>query len=222
MDLILFSGIFWLAAILFIALEITKKTGSPLTTLIKAIPAIMAILFVLLPLPSSSLFYPLLIIAFIFCGLGDIAMEYDILPGLGMFLFGHIVFIVNFIMHSTLGADIMPLVVFAVSIIIVLVYIIMYHRYLMTAEEPTKLIRAVDVYAFAISMTLCTSILLWISTGNPFGFVPVIGILFFILSDSLIGIREFHHRFSYDEPITMITYYLAIFLLALSAIFYAF
>ncbi|MFW9918857.1 MAG: lysoplasmalogenase family protein [Candidatus Thorarchaeota archaeon] len=220
MDLILYSLIFWVAAIVFTGLEVREKTGNVITTIIKVIPALTAVVFVFSSIPSPSLFYPLLLIALVFCGLGDVAMEYNILPGLGMFLFGHIVFIINFVMHSTVGVDIIPIAVFFICVAMMLVYILLFHRYLLTAEEPTKMIKAVDVYALAISFTFCTSILLWLSTATLFGFFPIIGVLFFIASDSMIGIREFHHRFRFDEPATMITYYLAIFLISLAAIIY--
>ncbi len=222
MDPIIYGIVFWIFGLLYTVLEVKEKTGTPIATLIKFVPALSSVIFVLLSIPSDSLFYILLMVALVFCGLGDIAMEYNILPGLGMFLFGHIVFIANFILNSAIGTDIIPILVFIVCFGIMLVYIVLFHRYLMTAEEPTKLIRAVDVYALAISLTLCTSILLWLSTGTFFGFIPVVGVVFFIISDSFIGIREFHHRFSYDEPVTMLTYYIAIFLLALGAIIYAF
>ena len=199
-----------------------EKTGNFATTLLKVVPAASAAIFVFLSIPSDSLFYLLLVVALIFCGLGDIGMEYNILPGLGMFLFGHIVFIVNFVIHSTLGADIWPILGFVTSIGIMLIYIILFHRYLLSADEPTELLKAVDVYALAISMTFSTSILLWLSTGTLLGFLPSIGVVSFIVSDSMIGVREFHHRFRFDEPLTMVTYYLAIFLIALSVLVYAF
>jgi uncharacterized membrane protein YhhN len=222
MDLILYGSIFWIAAIAFTVLEATKRKGSPTATILKCIPAFSAVVFILLDVPSSSLFYPLLAIALVLCGLGDIAMEYNILPGLGMFLFAHLFFISNFVLHSSLGTNPWLVSAFGICLAIMVVYIITYHRYLLTASTPTPLLNAVDVYALAISLTLSTSLLLWLSTGVLLGYLPFVGTVFFVLSDSLIGIREFHHRFRYDEPATMITYYLAIFLLSLAVVVYPF
>ncbi len=222
MDLILFGAIFWVAAIAFTALEVMEKTANIGTTVLKVLPAASAVIFVFLSTPSDLLFYLFLVVGLIFCGLGDVAMEYNILPGLGMFLFAHIFFISNFVLHSTLSTDLWTILGFVTSVGIMLIYIVMIHRYLLTAEEPTELLKAVDVYALAISMTFATSILLWLSTGTMFGFLTSIGVVSFIASDSMIGIREFHHRFRYDEPLTMITYYIAIFMIALSVLGYVF
>ncbi|MHA2066632.1 MAG: lysoplasmalogenase family protein, partial [Candidatus Thorarchaeota archaeon] len=62
----------------------------------------------------------------------------------------------------------------------------------------------------------------WLSTDSFLGFIPVLGALFFVVSDSLIGIREFHHQFQYQYVLTLSTYYLAIFLLSLSVVVFMF
>lgn len=222
MDLLLYGSVFWIAAIVFTVLEATKRTGSPVTTIFKCIPAFSGVAFVLLDVPSSSLFYPLLAIALVLCGLGDIAMEHNILPGLGLFLFAHLFFIGNFVLNSSLGTNLWLISALGICLTIMLMYIVLYHRYLLTASNPTPLIRAVDVYALAISLTLSTCLLLWLSTGAALGYLPFVGTVFFVLSDSLIGVREFHHRFRYDESATMITYYLAIFLISLAVLVYSF
>jgi uncharacterized membrane protein YhhN len=222
MDLILYGSIFWIAAIAFTVLEATKRTGSPAATILKCIPAFSAVVFIFLDVPSSSYFYPLLAIALVLCGLGDVAMEYNILPGLVMFLFAHLFFISNFVLNSSLGTNPWLVSAFGICFAIMLIYIVLYHRYLLTASDPTPLIRAVDVYALAISLTLSTCLLLWLSTGAVLGYLPFVGTVFFVLSDSLIGIREFHHKFKFDKPATMITYYLALFLLSLAAVVYLF
>ena len=79
---------------------------------------------------------------------------------------------------------------------------------------------AVKVYAIVLSLTLCTSLMLWVATNAFLGWVPVLGALLFLISDSLIGIKEFHHEFAYQEFLILITYYAAIFLLSLTAFIY--
>ncbi|TFG09639.1 lysoplasmalogenase [Candidatus Thorarchaeota archaeon] len=222
MDPLIYGLLFWVFAAIFIGLETTGTRGTPWATLVKAVPAILAASFAFLSGSSNS--FPLLLaLSLVFCALGDIGMEYDILPGLGLFLISHICYIATFAVQSTaLGITLFPLAGFLVCVIVLLVYVSLYHRYLQTSETPTPLIRAVDLYAIALSLTASSSLLLWLASGTFLGFLPFLGALLFITSDSLIGIKEFHHHFDHEEQWILGTYYLAIFLLSLSALIYAF
>jgi uncharacterized membrane protein YhhN len=73
-----------------------------------------------------------------------------------------------------------------------------------------------------ISLTLSTSFLLWLTTGAVLGFIPFLGACIFVTSDSLVGIREFHHHFNHQWLFIMATYYPAIFLLSLGPVVYVF
>jgi uncharacterized membrane protein YhhN len=201
------------------------KTKTGLIKLIKPIPALAGAASVILMQPSTSLFYPLLAVALVLSALGDVSMEVNILPGLGLFLFSHIVYTANFTRQSILlGLQMMPLAMFAVCIAFMLIYIFLYQRYLKTTTKDVEpaLLKAVIVYALMISLTLSTSLLLWLSSGTLLGFIPFVGAAFFVFSDSVIGIREFHHDIKHGEIIILSTYYLAIFLLSLSVVIYSF
>jgi hypothetical protein len=225
MSLEIYGIIFWVCAIITIALKSSEslKTKTGLIKLIKPIPALAGAVFIILTLPSASLFYPLLAVALVLCALGDVGMEINILPGLGLFLFSHIFYTVNFAWQSTLlGLQIVPLAIFAGCLAFMFVYIFFYQRYLKTttkAVEPAML-KAVNVYALMISLTLSTSLLLWLSSGVFLGFIPLVGAIFFVFSDSIIGVREFHHDIKNAEIIILLTYYVAIFLLSLGAVVY--
>ncbi|MFW9958479.1 MAG: lysoplasmalogenase family protein [Candidatus Odinarchaeota archaeon] len=227
MSLEIYSVVFWICAIITIALKSSEslKTRTGLIKIIKPIPALSGAVFIILTLPSASLFYPLLAVALVLCAFGDIGMEINILPGLGLFLFSHIFYTVNFVWQSTiLGLQMIPLVVFAVCIAVMLVYIFLYQRYLKTTTKDVEpaLLKAVNVYALMISLTLSTSLLLWLTSGALLGFIPFVGTIFFVISDSTIGIREFHHDLNKAEVLIFSTYYLAIFLLSLGVIAYSF
>ncbi len=222
MNLVLYGIIFWTCAIIYIVLEWKSMTGTPFTTMLKAIPAFSAVLYVLLFANLAGIFSLLLLTALAFCGMGDIAMEYDILSGLGLFLISHILYTANFIFHALRNLTLTSIGAFVASLSAMMVYVGVFHRYIRSAEEPTELLPAVDLYALLISLTLSSSVMLWFSANILLGVLPIIGAIFFIISDSLIGVREFHHRFQYDEPVTMITYYLAIFLLSTAAFTYGF
>ncbi|MHA2191304.1 MAG: lysoplasmalogenase family protein [Candidatus Thorarchaeota archaeon] len=224
MSLLLYGSLFWIFAVISILLKIQFQIKTELRTIIKAVPAFLAVSFVF-SLQSFSLFHVLLMIALVFCMLGDIGMEYNILPGLGLFLIAHIFFTSNFFIHSViLGFSLLPSVAFVASFIVMVIYSGFLFKYLKSSDlnTPAKLLRAVIFYAIVISLTLSTSIFLWLSTDSFLGFIPVLGALFFVVSDSLIGIREFHHQFQYQHVLTLSTYYLAIFLLSMGVVAFMF
>ena len=227
MSLEIYGVIFWVCAAITIVLKSSEsfkiKTG--FIKLVKPIPALAGAVFVLITPLALNLFFILLAVALILCALGDIGMEINILPGLGLFLFSHIFYTVNFVWQSTLlGLQMIPLVIFAVCFAIMFIYIFLYQRYLKTTTKDVEpaLLKAVSVYALMISLTLSTSLLLWLSSGTLLGFIPFVGAIFFVFSDSMIGIREFHHDIKNAEVIILSTYYLAIFLLSLGVIAYIF
>ncbi|TFF91809.1 lysoplasmalogenase [Candidatus Thorarchaeota archaeon] len=222
MDIVVYGVLFWVFAIVFTMLRSTGRSGSLPATLTKATPALLAAIFAYLTGPSH-LFHVLLMVALILCALGDIGMEYNIQVGLVVFLLAHMCYVGAFGVQSTiLGVTSLPIIGFLVCLVALFSYVVLYHRYLQTSETQTPLIRAVDLYAITLSLTASTSLLLWLSWGTFLGFLPFLGALMFITSDSLIGIKEFHHRFDYEEPLILGTYYLAIFLLSLSAAVYTF
>ncbi len=220
MSLAIFGLLFWIFAIFFTAYRSQNETKNLLTMIIKMAPAFIAAVFILVS--GSSLFYILLAVALIFCGIGDVAMEIDILPGLGFFLISHFVFTGNFMLYGLTGATPLSLAGFVISFAIFMVYLIFYFRYVKTAAEPMPgpFLNAAYFYAIMISLTTSSVLLLWLTTGALLGFIPFIGALLFVTSDSMIVIKEFHHKFKFDEELTLLTYYAGIFLLALGAIIF--
>lgn len=228
MSLEIYSGVFWVFAIVSTFLQDKSSTGEKkvvsLTTLIKVIPALSAVVFVMLFRPPT-LFTILLAVALVFCMFGDIGMEADLVPGIGMFLIGHIFYTVNFLWQAGLvGLATVPLTISIACTGLMVVYSFMMIRHLQSSgsEVPPFILRAGSLYFLIISTTFGTSLLLWLVSGILLAALPVIGALIFMVSDSLIGINVFHHRISRHELYIMPTYYLAIFLLSLSVFVYAF
>ncbi len=229
MSIEVYAILFWIVAIVSSILK-DKYEENPQAvvsrvTAIKIVPALIAIIYVVLARPTSALFYVLLSVALVFCMLGDIGMEKDIVAGIGMFLIGHIFFTMNFLWQAiNVGLVITNLVVPIICMGALSVYVILFIRYLRSSgpEVPDFILKAGTLYFLMISATLSTSILLWLTTGNIWGLIPVIGALFFMISDSLIAINEFHHKISHADLFTMPTYYLSIFLLSLGVFVYIF
>ncbi len=198
-----------------------KTRSRAVSQIIKPIPAGLAALFVFVMRPSPSLFYLVMVVGLTFCLLGDIGMEIGLLPGLGLFMIGHISFITAFLSQSlSLGITPVvhvPLIGFT---IFALVYFILLVRYLLPGLGKFRV--PVLIYALVISAMLVASFLLWLTSGTPNGILVTFGATIFVISDSLIGIREFHHKFSQPTIKILGTYYLAIFLLSLNVLVYLF
>lgn len=227
MSLLIYVPAFWIFAIISTILQDRaadkEKKIASLNTLIKFLPALMSVVYVLITPPALTLFYILLAGALVFCMLGDIAMEMDLVPGIGMFLIAHLLYLSNFLWHASVaGPDLIPMAAAGACMAVMVVYVILLIRSLTSTgpEVPPFILRAGTLYFLIISGTLSSTILLWLTTGNPLGFIPFIGAVFFVISDSLIGINAFRQKIAHHEYYIMPTYYVAIFLLALSAYVY--
>ena len=224
-----YSALFWILAIISIILQDRKAESgvikvASLTTVVKFLPTLSAVIFALIFRPPT-LFTILLAAALVFCTLGDVGMEIDLVPGIGMFLLAHILFTTNFLWRSSVAMiTTIPLSLMAISMVVGLLYVFMLIRYLRSSgpEIPPFILRAGSLYFIIIVATFSTSVLLWQTTGALLGYIPVIGALVFIMSDSFIGINEFHHKISRHEFYIMPTYYLAIFLLSLGVFVFTF
>ena len=227
MSLLLYSAAFWVVAIISSVLQdrYPDVGVKSYQTAVKAIPTLLALIYVFYTLPSGALFYVLLGIALFFCMLGDVAMEKDLIPGIGMFLFAHLFFTGNFLWQAiSLTPNLTNILIAILCFGGFVVYVIMYIRYLKSSgpEIPDFVLKAGSFYFILISATLSTSLLLWLTTGAYWGFLPVVGAIFFIISDSIIALNAFHHELSHSELLIMPTYYLAIFLLSLNVFAYIF
>ena len=227
MSLLVYGTVFWVIAIISSILQdrFPEVPVASYQTVVKAIPTLLALVYVFYTLPSGSLFYILLGIALFFCMLGDVAMEKDIVPGIGMFLIAHLFFTVNFLWQAiSLTMSFTNMLIAGLFLSGLVVFVFLFIRYLQGSgpEVPDFILKAGSFYFILVSATISTSLLLWLTTGALWGFLPLVGAIFFIISDSIIAINEFHHKFSRPELLIMPTYYLAIFLLSLSVFAYVF
>ncbi len=228
MSLEIYSIVFWVFAIVSTYMQDKASTGekkiASLTTLIKVIPALSAVIFVIVFRPPT-IFTILLTVALMFCMFGDVGMEVDLVPGIGMFLIAHILYTTNFVWQaSTLGLIMIPTLLSLICMAVMVVYVFMLIRFLRASgpEVPPFILRAGSLYFIIIGATFSTSLLLWLTTDVILGILPVLGALIFIVSDSLIGINEFRHKIAHHEFYIMPTYYLAIFLLSLGVFVFTF
>ncbi len=192
----------------------------PFSTVIKALPAGLTIVFVLVNNNDSFFMHVVLGIALLFCMFGDIGIEKGLIPGLIMFLVGQILFIVAFVGQAlTKEINVEPLLLTAVVTLGMVIYIVFFLRYLESSEKGLGEFKIpVLLYCAFLSGMFLSTFLLWMSSGVMELGIVVLGGLLFVISDSIIAIREFHHPINYSTLKVMSTYYSAIFLLSLASL----
>jgi len=187
----------------------------------KGIPAALATIFVLIQPIDLSLFHIILAGAFLFCMAGDLGMEKGLLPGLSLFLVAQILFSLAFTSQSlVIGLTIPTLIVPIIVVTGMMFYIFLLIRYLESSGTELGKFKVPGIIYFVfIGLMLVSAVLLWVTSQVlEFG-IAVLGGLLFIISDSIIGVKEFHHDISYRELKVGSTYYGAILLLSLSVLF---
>ncbi|MFQ5981236.1 MAG: lysoplasmalogenase [Candidatus Heimdallarchaeota archaeon] len=224
--------LFWIVACVFIIFksikveelnvesESAQKLANSTSTLIKGVPAILAALFVVIMRPDDSLFFFGVAGALLFCFAGDLGMEKDLLIGLPLFLIAQLLFATAFFGQAiTIGPSVEDFALTAAVSAIVVVYMVMFLRYLESSEAGLGEFKIpVIAYCVVISLMFISSVLLWSTSGKLEVIVVALGALIFVISDSIIAIHEFHHKISGKVLKVMATYYSAIFLLSLSVI----
>jgi uncharacterized membrane protein YhhN len=231
-DLLYVLG-FWFFALLYILIKSIKaneivlnlgflKKLTQYSTIIKAFPAGLATLFVLYTRHESIYLSVILSLGLLFCMFGDLSMEKGLIPGLPIFLIAQIILMLTFAVQAfNLNASstlmIESLILTGIMILGLAIYILLFLRYLESSNKGLGKFRIpVMIYCIFISGMLSASVLLWrVSNVMEFGLV-VFGALLFVISDSIIAVREFHHDISYREIKVMSTYFAAIFLISLS------
>ncbi|MFX0173103.1 MAG: lysoplasmalogenase [Candidatus Hodarchaeota archaeon] len=191
------------------------------STIIKGIPATLAMIFVLIQPTDLSVFHFILAGAFLFCVVGDLGMEKGLLPGLSLFLVAQILFNLAFTYQTlVIGITIPALIITSIVVAGMMIYIFLLVRYLESSGPKLGKFKVPGIIYFVfICLMLASAVLLWMtSQALKFGII-VLGGLLFVISDSIIGIKEFHHIISYRELKVMSTYYGAILLLSLSVLF---
>lgn len=235
MWIVLYTLTFWIFALAYIIVRSQREKANHsegeaeakmgvVTSFAKTLPSGLAALFVLFFRPSAAPFYLLMVVGLFFCFLGDIGMEISLLPGIGLFALAQITFTFTFLSQSlALGLPLSTLAFSFLAIPVLLIYALYLIRYLQSSDEGLGKLRIpIYVYTLVISMMLYASFLLWMTSGTLQGVILVIGALSFVISDSLIGVREFHHYFSWAALKVMGTYFLALFLISLNVLYYLF
>ena len=149
------------------------------------------------------------VVALTLCLAGDVFLLPAVdrfVPGLASFLLGHVVFIVLFLQY---GLDSIALAGAALSLALVLDITVGVVIVRTAAAHDGGLRMPVAAYLTVIS---AMAVVGW-STGNPW---VVAGTALFVVSDSVLGWRQFVRPAGWMGPVVMVTYHGAITALALS------
>jgi uncharacterized membrane protein YhhN len=228
MDRLIFIPLFVFFSLLFILLatieeekvllneNIINKLSTNVLIIFKVIPTLLVALFVFLnPFDDSivSIIFPL---AFFLCFLADISIEKNFLAGMILFLLAQLSLIVSFlILASTFDIVLENSAITLIIFLIVLVYDFFLLRYLSSSEKGLGEFKVpVLVYSVVISIMFVSTIYLFLSSSMIDILLIAYGALLFVISDSFIAIREFHHKFKWSELIIMSTYYGALLFLS--------
>ncbi len=177
----------------------------------KALPVSMLILLVSWSYFNNPNTYSLtIIIGLIFCLSGDILLlnPDNFKKGLFSFLTGHLCYITAFTKGTLVFS--LPVTLF-IALAAVLIITQLW-------ESSGKLRIPVLIYILVISTMVLTAWSHFISVLTPLSQIAALGATLFMISDSVLAWNKFKTPFKSAEGITLSTYYVGQYLIAISAI----
>jgi uncharacterized membrane protein YhhN len=235
MDLIIFLPLFVLFSLLFILLATIEEEKillnenfiNNLTTnvliIFKVIPTMIVTIFVFLNPFDDSIISLTFTLAFFFCFMADIGIEKNFLIGMILFLLAQLLFIVSFLLLAlTLDFVLENAIIVLILFLLVLIYDYLLLRYLSASEKGLGDFKVpVLVYSLVISIMFVSTVFIFLSSSLTVSLSIVFGALLFVGSDSIIAVREFHHKFKWSELVIMSTYYGALLFLSSAVIIFS-
>lgn len=177
---------------------------------LKPVTTILVILLVLTGKKSILKFRNTILLALVFCLLGDILLLKPsyFLFGLISFLIAHLLFAKSFIMLEG----------FQSTVILLLVLLaIGFGLYLWLYSDLGGLKLPVAIYIGVILFMAWQGIGLYLKKGKKVYFLIAVGVVLFMFSDSMIAMNKFKQAFELSGLVILSTYWLAIALLSNSA-----
>lgn len=209
-------------AIFVIALVVSElkkvKKGTyatkPVATLLVILTALLS-----LTIPETTRQYTLLVVVgLIFCFGGDIALMFmehkkPFLIGLILFLLGHVVYAITFLIYG--GLTIQLLIVGVVMLVFgVIIYLL-----LLPGLNGMKIPVAFYILIISAMVTAAVAALFSASVPGKTAWLITVGSIFFWISDIVLGVNRFRIPLKYDR-LSLIAYYLGQFLIAVSTYYF--
>ncbi|MDO9453034.1 MAG: lysoplasmalogenase [Stagnimonas sp.] len=150
-----------------------------------------------------------------FCLLGDVALMFAgtraFVLGLSSFLLGHVLFIAAFVTDLPLVPLALPLVVWLLGGVF-LAGVLSYARWLLPRTGRLK--PAVLMYLTVLTAMTLAALLRAAVSESPAANWVCAGAMLFAVSDAVLAYRKFVRAPWWGQPVTLLTYYLAIGLMA--------
>lgn len=206
-----------------IAKEHSFMKNKDTLSFLKAIPVFLALIFSFLLQNNRTEIYPGIFFALLFCLLGDFFIDRNLIQGMLFFSMAHIFLIISFIyaliihFSNLLTEDFLALLLLTGLIFI---YNYAFIRYLIALKIPENYNAPVVIYSLLLSTMFSSAVwLAYILRVGELIILPL-GALLFLVSDSLIAIREFGSKnLTYSTQKIMGLYYSAILLISLSILY---
>ncbi len=166
--------------------------------------------------PAAATPYRLWLMAALLCCLGgDIALMFSgsraFVLGLASFLIGHLLLIAAFATDLPLTPLFLPPAVLIAAGVFVLL-VVGFARRLLPLAGRMKL--PVTLYISALTVMVLVALLRAALSGSAAAWWVCAGALLFALSDAVLGYRKFVAAPRWGQPVTLLSYYLAIGLIA--------
>ena len=158
---------------------------------------------------TTSTYKTLIVVGMLFCLGGDIFLmlpEKYFMAGLVSFLIGHLFYLAAFAGDTAMALSIWLL---PLSIYGAIVYGMLY-------KHLGKMRWPVLAYMITIMLMACKALTRWSTLETTGAALGAAGALFFVLSDSVLAFNKFKRPFIHARWLTLATYWLAQWLIALS------
>ena len=199
-----FSSLAWIFLLISIILVLYRmiKNSSELFLMSSLAALIASSLIFMEDKAIVSLFF---FLAMLFSFLGDLFMKRIIKITHHKIIDGILSFGVAHILYITGVAQIISLNWFFATILTLVLGIPIYFVVVYTPEQKTLSVIAA-IYVFLIALLFSTSLLLLTAAFNLGNIILTIGILLFMISDSMIGYRQFRKDHPIFERLISLTY----------------
>lgn len=186
----------------------------PIATLLVIVAALLS-----LTIPETTSKYTILIVVgLIFCYGGDIALMFmeskkAFLIGLVLFLLGHVVYTVTFLMYGGVPGEIIWIS------LILLIFAVLFYMYLYPGLGKMKVPVALYVLIISAMVTFAAATLFSGAVPKTTAWLITLGSISFLFSDVILAINRFRIPMKYNR-LSLIPYYLGQFLIAISTYYY--
>ena len=189
----------------------------------KSLPLILALVFCYLLTSDKSNISSGILAGLLFCLIGDYLIDRNLIEGMLSFGITHLFLAISFLYGITIHLSNLTVNDFFIMLfvfILALAYDLMFIKYLSTLKIPAKYFTPIVLYIFVISFMYITATWLTYVMDVKGLIILPIGALLFMVSDSIIAVREFANKeIKYSVIKVMAPYFVAVFFISLTPMF---